>query len=111
LIKNVLPVANFDENEVGGGGNGFQAQLAEGASIEFQPARVKTSRLLGVALIIERGQRAGLGQRVDVEWLANLFQFGDQFGMADAVANAQAGQAVNLRECPHEQQVRLSAAA
>ena len=54
-------------------------------------------------LALERGDLRG---RVDVERFADFFQGGDELGMPDAVAHAQARQAVDFGKGAHQQQVR-----
>ena len=58
-------------------------------------------------LVVQRGQRAGLGDGVDVEWLADFFQRGNQLRVSDAVTQPQSSQAEDFRERPQQQQVRL----
>ena len=60
-----------------------------------------------VVLVVQGRQRAGLGEGIDVERLTDFFERGDQLWMADAITEAEPGQAENLGERPHHQQVCL----
>ena len=56
---------------------------------------------LGLSLmhvVVERGECAGLGEAVDIEWLPGFLQNFHQFARSHAVADAQTGQAVNFGE-------------
>ena len=61
--------------------------------------------------VIERCQRAGLDERIDIEWLAHLFQGGNELRRADAVAEPHARQTIDLRKGPHQQQIRFQTPA
>src|SRR5205807_2569927 len=91
FVEDVLPIADADENEVGSRWNEFQSELAKRAGEEPLAAQVKLSGLLDVRRIIERGQRGRLGQSIDIDGLPDLFQLSNEFRMADAVTDAQAG--------------------
>ena len=90
FVEHPLAVADAHEDEVGRGRDELQAQLAERARVELEAARVDPAGLLRVGGVVQRRQRAGLGDGVDVEGLADLLELGDQVGVADAVAEAQA---------------------
>ena len=62
--------------------------------------------LLQERLVVQRGDRRGLRQRVDVERLADAVQQVGQGRLRDRKADAQAGQAVGLREGARDEQVR-----
>ena len=62
------------------------------------------ARALDVLVIVERGERRHLRERVDVEGLPDAVQHLDDRERADAVPDAQAGEAVDLREGPQREQ-------
>ena len=90
-------------------GTNSSSELAERARVKPESARVDLARLLDVFGVVQRRERAGLRHGVDVERLADFFERGNEVGMPDAVANPQTGEAVNLRERPHQKQVRFGA--
>src|SRR5208282_1819789 len=67
--------------------------------------------LAHVLFVVQRGEGGGLGEQIDIEGLADFFEGGNEFTVGNAVADAQAGQTVNLREGPHEHQVFAGAQA
>ena len=63
-----------------------------------------------VQIGFQRRQSAGLGNEIDIERLAHLLQLGNKVGVADAVAESQTGQAVDLGKGAHHHQVGEAAA-
>src|SRR5439155_16145343 len=92
-FERALAVADADEDEIRGGGNELQFQLAERVRQELQAPRVVFARALHVRRVVERGERAGLGDGVDVKGLAHCLERRDEIGMRDAVAEPQPRQA------------------
>ncbi len=80
-------------------------KLAERPLEIFQPGKIVLARLADVFHVVQRRQRGGLRQQIEVERLPDLFQRGHESRIPDAVTDAQAGQTVNLRERPHQYQV------
>src|SRR5207249_10335677 len=103
----MLSRADADENEVCVGGYEFQAELAKRILEVIQALGVVGARAGEVVLVVQGRQRAGLGEGIDVERLADFFERGNQLWMADAITEADPGQAENLGKRPHQQQVRL----
>jgi len=56
---------------------------------EFQTSTIIFPRSREMLRIVERSQRSGLRKGIDVEWLPDLLQSGDQFWMADAITEAK----------------------
>ena len=62
------------------------------------PSAFIAARALDVLVVVERGQRGRLGQPVHVERMARALQIAGELGIGDAVADAHAGEPVDLRE-------------
>ena len=56
-------------------------------------------------VVVQRGERGNLCEQIGVERLPDFFQRRDELGIANAVADAQAGESVDLRERPHQNQI------
>ncbi|MNS72502.1 hypothetical protein D3C72_1059160 [compost metagenome] len=65
--------------------------------------------MLEEGLVVQGGNRGGLRQRVDVERLADAVHQVRQHGLGDGKADAQAGQAIRLRQGARHHQVRILA--
>src|SRR6185436_8914865 len=96
-------------NEIGRRRNAFQIHLAKFAHEKVQPLRIVLARPSDVFVIVKRRERAGLDERINVEWLTNFFERGDEFRVADAVTEAQASQPVDLRKGAHQNEVQFEA--
>ena len=80
-------------------------KLAKRLLEKFQPGKIVLSRFADVFNVVQRRERGGLRQQIEVERLPDFFQRGHKVGVPDAVADAQAGQAVDFRKRPHQNQV------
>ena len=78
------------------GRDDFQLELLEGAGEQFDAALVDALGFLDVLGVVQGCKRARLGDGIDVEGLTNLLQSSDQLRMADAVADAKSGKAVDF---------------
>jgi len=58
-----------------------------------------------VAAVAQRGERTGLGDRIDVEWLARLLQQGGDVFRCQTVAHPQRGEAVDFGKGPQHAHV------
>ena len=97
--------ADGDEEEIGFAGDGGEAEPGEfeGEAAAFGAVHVDgAADVLGV---IESGEGSGLADAGDVERSAKLVHFGGEGGMADAVADAQTGEAVDFRESAESEDV------
>src|SRR5205807_6164172 len=92
FLAHALTSADADEDEVRVGGNELQTELTKCVLQVIQAAGVVGPGAGEMCLVVQRGERAGLGDGVDVERLADLFQRGNQFRVSDAVTQPQSRQ-------------------
>ena len=111
FLAHALTSADADEDEVRVGGNELQTELTKCVLQVIQAAGVVGPGAGEMCLVVQRGERAGLGDGVDVERLADLFQRGNQFRVSDAVTQPQPSQAEDFGKRPHQQKVRLFSGA
>ena len=111
FLAHALAIADADEDEVRVGGNELQTELTKRVLQVIQAAGVVGAGAGEMCLVVQRRERAGLGDGVDVERLADLFQRGNQFRVSDAVTQPQSSQAEDFGERPHQQKVRLFSGA
>jgi hypothetical protein len=95
-FENFPAVTDADQYEIGRRGNEFELQAAERLLEKFQPGKIVPARPADMLRIVQRSERGGLRQQIDIERLPDFFQRGNEAGVPDAVADAQAGQAVNF---------------
>ena len=98
-------LAHFDEEEIGEGGDEIDASAPQGVFEEMQTLKIVQPGVLEVGGVFDGREGAGLGNGVDVERLADPFEGLDQVRVTDAVAEAEAGQTVNLGERAQENEV------
>ncbi len=104
-LEDGLAVADVDEDEVSGGGDEFEMELAEAVLEEVEAGVVVLAGGEEVVGVVEGGEGSDLGQRVDVEGFADFFEGSDEVGAADGVAEAEAGEAIDLGEGAKEDEV------
>ena len=63
-----------------------------------KPVGVRAARALDVLVVVERGERRGLGDQVHVERMPRALEVAGELAVGDGVADAQPGEAVDLRE-------------
>ena len=72
------------------------------------PSRLSRALCVDVLGVVERRERRRLRQRVHVERLAHAVEHVGDGRLRDAVADAQAGEAVGLRERARHDEVRVT---
>jgi hypothetical protein len=87
-----------DEEEIGFAGDGGEAESAEFEDEAAAFGAVHFDGAADVVGVIESGEGGSLAYAGDIEGSAELVHFGGEGGMADAVADAQSGKAVDFRE-------------
>jgi hypothetical protein len=93
-----VAVTDFDEDEVGVAGDVFEAHGGE-LVLEVDAAFVGDGFGFGLVIFVEEaGEGGGLGEGVGVEGLASALEDLDEFGRAEAVTDAEAGEALDFRE-------------
>ena len=95
-VEDFIAVADVDEDEIGVAGDVFEAHFGE-LLLEIGAARV--GEFAGFALVIEvleASDGAGLGDGVGVEGLAGFLQDADDAFCSEAVADAEAGEALDF---------------
>jgi hypothetical protein len=97
-FENGVAVADFDEDEVGVAGDVFEAHGGE-LVLEVGAAFVGDGFGFGLVIFVEEaGEGGGLGEGVGVEGLAGALEDFDEFGRAEAVTDAEAGEALDFGE-------------
>src|SRR5215472_10921509 len=97
--------AEGDEEEIGLARNRREMELGE---LEEEPAAFEAIGFDGAADVlgvVERGKRGGLANAGDIEGGTELVHFGYERGMADAVANTESCETVDLGEGPQGEDV------
>ena len=95
-LENALAGADANQNEIGVGRNEFELQIAERALEKFQPGEIVRPCFADMFIVVQRGKRGGLREQIDVEWLPDFLQRGDEIRIPNTVTDAQAGQPVNF---------------
>ena len=97
--KTSLPLrAHVDEDEVGAGRHVLDAHGRELLAEEMPSRLVHAQAFENVRVVLERGERRDLGERVHVEGRPDAVEEGDAVGIGHRVAHAQAGEAGRLGE-------------
>ena len=91
--------ADGDEKKIGFAGNGREMELGKFEKEAAALVAIGFDGAADVFGVVEGGEGSGLTDAGDVEGSAELVHFGDEGGMADAVADAESGEAVDLGEC------------
>ena len=91
--------------------NELEADFVKSPREKSVSANVVAARLFDVCGIFESSECRRLDQGIDVERLANFFQLGDNFGMADPVAEPKPSQTINFGEGSHEKKVAFATSA
>ena len=94
-----------DEEEIGFAGDGREAEFAEFVEEAVAFDAIGFDGTADVLVVVESGEGGGLADAGDIEGSAELVHFGDECGMADAVADAETGEPVNLGECAESEDV------
>src|SRR5206468_539429 len=97
-LEDRLAAADADEDEVRVAGDELEAERGE---LVLHPCAALDGEVAGLALVLvveDAGERAGLGDAVDVEGLAGLLQDIDEFLAREAVADAEIREALDFRE-------------
>src|SRR5437870_5325878 len=110
-FKEGLTVADADKNKIGGRRQMLHTHVLKCLPKKFQAGGIIAASFAHVLDVVQRSQCPSLSDGVDVERLAHFFESSDQVGMADAVTDAQAGEAEDFGEGAHQEEVRLLAAA
>ena len=105
--KDPLAVADMDENKINGGGDEPDSHLVERLGKKLEALGVSQAGSEQMFLIIESGKRPGLGDRIDIEGLPNLFEGGDEFRMADPIPDPEPRQSIDFRERAHQEKIGL----
>jgi hypothetical protein len=90
--------ADLDEEEVGFAGDGIETEAVEFIVETLAFAAIHFGGTLDVFAIVEGGQSSSLPDTGDVEGSAELVHFGDECGMANAIADAESGETVDFGE-------------
>ena len=88
--------ADGHKKKIGLAGDRGETQAAEFLEEALAFVAIGFDGANDVVGIVERGERSSLADAGDIERRAQLVHFGDQSGMADAIADAQSGEAVDL---------------
>jgi len=88
--------ADLDEEEIGFAGNGVEAEATEFVVEALAFGAIHFRGTLDMFAIVESGECGRLADTGDVEGSAELVHFGDESGMADAVADAEPGKAIDF---------------
>ena len=89
-------MSDFDHDEVGEGRDEFHFPFGEGVLQVVASGPGEQASFFLVVGVLEAGQGPGLGDGVDVEWLACFLEDGDDFLATEAVADAQGGQPLDF---------------
>jgi len=90
--------ADGDEQEIGFAGNGGESKFAEFVEEAMTLGTVGFDRTTNMVVVIEGSKGSGLANAGDVERSAKLVHFGYERRVADAVADAEAGESVDFGE-------------
>ena len=90
--------ADRNKEKIRFAGNGLEVELSELKEEAASLGAVHFSGTADVLGVIESGEGGGLADAGDIERSAELVHLGSKFGMADAVADAESSEAVDLRE-------------
>jgi hypothetical protein len=88
--------ADPDEEEIGFAGNGVEAKATEFIVEALAFGAIHFGGTLDMFAIFESSECGGLADTSDVEGSAELVHFGDESGMADAVADAEPRKAIDF---------------
>ena len=94
-----------DEEEIGFAGDGREAEFGEFVEKTAAFRTIGFDGAADVVDVIEGGKSGGLANAGDIERRAELIHLGDERGMTDAVADAESGEAVDLRESAEREDV------
>lgn len=90
--------ADGDEKKIGFAGDGSEAEGAEFVEKAAAFGPIHFDGVANVVGVVESSESGGLTYAGDVEGSAEFVHFGDESWMADAVADAESGEAVDFGE-------------
>ena len=98
--------AAVDQHEIAGRRQLTHAECIEARAQLRHAGAIGLDRSLQVLAVVERGERRGERDRIDIERLAHAIEHVGDRRMRQRVADAQSRQAVGLRERARDEQVR-----
>jgi len=96
---------NGDKEEIGFARDGSEAEVAKFFKEAVTFGAVGFDGTADVVVVVQSGKGSGLADASDIERSPELVHFGDECGMADAVADAKTGEPVNLGKCAESEDV------
>jgi len=99
-LEHPLAVAHTHQHKISDAAHHLEPQPLTSSHEVGEARAIFSRRFFGEIAVVQRSQRRGLGDRVDVEGLLHAVQQGAHFRASVAIAHAEGGEAVNFRKRP-----------